>query len=46
MKYGPLYIKAYPQPDGTIIETDLWVLERTMLVSDLPQPYLDIEVFR
>lgn len=39
-------LKAYPQPDGINIQTDIWVFERTNLPSDLPQPYLDIEVFR
>ncbi|MGO4490003.1 bis-aminopropyl spermidine synthase family protein [Microbacterium sp. 2RAF4] len=39
-------VKLYPQPDGRATTTDLWVFERMTRPSRLPQPYLDIEVFR
>lgn len=39
-------IKVYPHEGGRGTTTDLWVFERMTRPSCLPQPYLDIEVFR
>lgn len=39
-------VKVYPGTSERGTTTDLWVFERMTRPSELPQPYLEIEVFR